>query len=1138
MQEAEERQFEYLDEDERDLIESVENDEWIPVEDAEAVKMRARQSARKTLQRAERSRQQLDTDESSNGGKPSGPMSVRHTGPGPELLDHLTVDFGPHGRDAVEFLRTASVLMSSTEQQNTGTPPRIGETIVYCLREAMKRLLWSQAAPHTLRTKDDVTQDIVETKKRYELCRGLRGSDEQGALEDLLGKIDQLAEIHKDGPIHEPRLIAAIVERTGTHPLSSSDAVEEYLRVIRDLDRGLHHSSSTREARELWAASVGVLRRLFLPPQARIDELDGLAQTAEATGEHVKRARDLITTPTHLSYFLARIQTPTWIEALCQEGIIDLASGESMWPAFGAAKRLSRQHPTEVMKWLTATYVETCRNVECARAIADAALNVGADGPRLVCRIAQKYPSEPIVVHFACEAARRVDASSQVLDRLSDIVLNQTEQSFRREIEEIADRLVQGVDQGNGARRLRLISQKIAAVSTEDLARQRREHTEEGSIATPMDEDGRGDRFEILLSALIGVCRQARRWKGTVDLIGMLGDLPERIAVRVRCWLLGTGEDVGVELLITELVHAISRRRPHGDDLSMIDRVSKETDPAGYVDRWVAALGPAPRVEDVARAIGAGEPREEWWRAYYWVPLVCDEGVPTEWAEVLLLLSAKYGEWTREDLTLQQPSFSHGWARSPYGHDELASVPTMVACRKIADWRPMENQWLVSGLELGRTLEKVVGSKPKEWTEEPLQTALALRHPTYIRHYLKAIGTVLEEGTGVPVEEVVTLLVVARSHPWEAEPIGGHRGVDHDSDWSGVDRAAVGVLKALAVSNRGFGARRDEVWQMLAGEARDRSKPCAIRAGGSDQIDPLQEAGNRPCTQALEAVLVFMEYEFRNVGFVRPDALLLVEETLRLECRDGLQHRAIVARAVGLLLHIAPEWLESRRDLLFGSEAPFELGQKTLDQALKWGKPIRWLLEGFVDGVRDSVSRGVPNALHHFLAGMLLGWRGYSLREAVSFLGYKSSMMARTGGAIARVLRHETKDSEQVDRALKFWKLAIERPGRPEGLEGFGCLAGVAALDDAVWCELTLRTLDRTRGKIDGVIEVAERAAKLSPVPRVLGVMDKLVRGVDGYERYLVVSQAVELLRLSEDMAETDEYQRLKTAVLERGADL
>lgn len=43
--------MEYLDADERDLIESVENGEWIPVEDVEAVKKRARQRAMTTLRR-------------------------------------------------------------------------------------------------------------------------------------------------------------------------------------------------------------------------------------------------------------------------------------------------------------------------------------------------------------------------------------------------------------------------------------------------------------------------------------------------------------------------------------------------------------------------------------------------------------------------------------------------------------------------------------------------------------------------------------------------------------------------------------------------------------------------------------------------------------------------------------------------------------------------------------------------------------------------------------------------------------------------------------------------------------------------------------------------------------------------------
>ena len=54
MRETDDRQFEYLDEAERDLIESVENDEWKPVGDVDEVKKQARRQAMATLHRDER----------------------------------------------------------------------------------------------------------------------------------------------------------------------------------------------------------------------------------------------------------------------------------------------------------------------------------------------------------------------------------------------------------------------------------------------------------------------------------------------------------------------------------------------------------------------------------------------------------------------------------------------------------------------------------------------------------------------------------------------------------------------------------------------------------------------------------------------------------------------------------------------------------------------------------------------------------------------------------------------------------------------------------------------------------------------------------------------------------------------------
>lgn len=59
----------------------------------------------------------------------------------PQLLDHLLVEFGDHGERAVGFLRTAHALLSL---DSPVVPPRLPETIAYCLREAMKTIPASQ----------------------------------------------------------------------------------------------------------------------------------------------------------------------------------------------------------------------------------------------------------------------------------------------------------------------------------------------------------------------------------------------------------------------------------------------------------------------------------------------------------------------------------------------------------------------------------------------------------------------------------------------------------------------------------------------------------------------------------------------------------------------------------------------------------------------------------------------------------------------------------------------------------------------------------------------------------------------------------------------------------------------------------
>src|SRR5690606_6461545 len=150
-----------------------------------------------------------------------------------------------------------------------------------------------------------------------------------------------------------------------------------------------------------------------------------------------------------------------------------------------------------------------------------------------------------------------------------------------------------------------------------------------------------------------------------------------------------------------------------------------------------------------------------------------------------------------------------------------------------------------------------------------------------------------------------------------------------------------------------------------------------------------------------------MAYEFRTAGSVRPEALMLLDETLRLDGADGAEHRAILATRLGFLQHVAPEWFERSAEVLFGAQAPEGLAQTTADLAVKWGRPNRWLHEHHRDLLLNAVLRGVDNAIDQLLIAMLWEVPGYTVEDNIEFLRQSPELLSRAGEMLGRLLRHQ-----------------------------------------------------------------------------------------------------------------------------------
>ena len=732
-----------------------------------------------------------------------------------QLLGHLKSEFGQHGRRAADSLLTARILLDWAQGHETAAP-RAGNAIAYCLREAMTEIVESQ--DDSGQSWRSVSREVVDAKQRYERVHR-SGSDKQRPLTDILKKIDDLAEFHRRESDRERRLIAVLFDRTGSTPVAGSSTVKRYQRAIKNLNKGVHGSANldVDRAESAWSESLALLSMLFLP-DVRYRELDRLAKVEQPGLDDVGQVSELVIAPAHLRYFLARIERPVWLDMLTDSGLLDPPDNGEGWPVFVATERLARQYPAAVAHWLNKIYTRLSGSTKCASIIGDAALAIGDIGLPLVARIVRQHSAEPDVVRLSWDAARNANPSLDTFDSFVDVVFNQQSSSFVWTFGEIAERYVRGIDSSNAMPRLQLIASKIRSTPADDHVRAWHEHKPYGSIADRHDEQY-DERFDVLIQALMRGTRTALQWVDIGSLLEFMDTLPGMIGVRMRLWFIGSTPQLGVGVAIDEIADAIGQRRPNGDDLALIDRVVQAADPTQYDEGWRQALGPAPEVEDVGRALAADEPHEEWMRAFYWFPLLT--GITAgAWEDVLAVLSARYGSWRRELLEAKnEPTEGEiVWDDSPFSIDELASLSPEEACRRISGWRPQQGEWRVTARALSETLERVVTNNPAQWVRHPFRIAMALRHPTYIHRYLAAIHATLCDGRA-PIDELIRLIALLRTHPWKADELG-----PDDTHWENVDRTTIDLIESLAKENIGFAGLSNEAWTILESAVKARSE--------------------------------------------------------------------------------------------------------------------------------------------------------------------------------------------------------------------------------------------------------------------------------------------------------------------------
>jgi hypothetical protein len=967
---------------------------------------------------------------------------------------------------------------------------------------------------------------------RFEQIRQLPGTDTEGALHELLDNIDAIAATHADESIHQKRLIAVMAARTGAEPLAvGTDPVSDYQELIGRLSDSVHDQVTLEIVRVLWDKAMEILHRLFLPPDARHEALTRLAAIGQPTQLDVDSLIALLASPTHLHFFLARVSGTEWLTQLEPSGLLDPLPGPTLWPVMAAVERLAGEDPAWLSAFMMRMFEKYRADRDRAWSIAVAARQLGWSGHELLLRAAQKYPTVDSFIGLLGDAAVDAEPADPFVQRAADQVINSAMQSgVWVYLTPLLDHYAKGVTTGTYTDRIRLLCFKLGRIGEYDHHLRNLTFFRSGSITDP-PQYGSEDLFPSLVRCLVEALGAAAGFANVRDLLSAVSELPATMLYRFRSWILATWGAGECQLLSDEVLRAVGSRLPTGDDVALVDAAVRSCRADEYMDRWSAALADPPSVTEVGTALAAGELPEAWSSALEWA-VILPESATAQWAGPLAVMSGAYGGLPGRTALQHRPNVDAGWVGSPISQEDLQAMDPEEGAESISHWRPTPGEPMQSSRELGRTLQAVVKTAPLKWGSSPLRMAALLREPVYISHYLRGLADAASL-EGLPIDQLIDVVMLTTTHPWAATELGD-RTFDYDPDWRGAVSASVDLTAELARSDVGFGGREDEIWAFLLAQAEDRADGAALSDG-----DPLTQAINRPCTRSLQAVFNFMGYEYRVRGAVRPAALELLTRSLALPGDDGLQHRAIIAPRLAFLRHVAADWVDAHRDQLFGDRASYQLGQPTMDLALRWGQPYPWLLETYPQLVREAVSRSVDRALDHYLFAMLRGIPEYNVEDVTRHLRAMGAV-SEAAKVLGAGLSNDNASTESGTTAARFWQCALRSNPNANTLAGFGWYADITILDDATWSDLTRRTLSLTHGAIDRARDVAGRAAHVTPSPDTLEILNQLIRGGgEVWEQYFILTAASEAVaHAPHSVTESEEYERLRTALLERGIEI
>ena len=1025
--------------------------------------------------------------------------------PPDELRQHL-LRRGAEGQRADEFLVEAS-------RQLNQRGPKQGEIAAYLLREALGELV---------KLGGGKPFDLKESAKRVVTASRLP-TEAGGSRADLERMIDELEEALGDP--NEVRLENALRIVTRRKPMrGDADLLDRFMKNLGKANRSLHTRIDHQKAVDLYADSIEVVESLFGPLAPRLASIDDLLKVRAPSSNDVDQLLALVGDDRHFLYFFEKVEGPDWMRALIDQSILHPPK-EGGWPAGPYLSRLTDSDPDLIREWLAARAREELNPQQAAFLLRIAVrLESAAD---LVADLADgnlDWPHVEIQVEsylsgLSAQELREPGLRRLVIESLKSLLAGERggiDLHLAAQILEVALRALALAEQ---KRWLQILVHRLREVAE-------REDEFRLLAMRPLGEvsvDSRSRSGLELIAAAVRDAAEAATEGGlaleeVVDALGKL-DLPlrQRLIAHYLQARGATGMTTAKEFLVAQIS---TTARPTPEELALLRAVFAHGGNADFGANVREALGPVPSTRHVDQLPGEEPMPETLRRPHSWLVAI-PEDEQAHWLDADRRLSERFGHASTDGVMFRVGTARFSGATSPIPHDELAALDAEEAAKKIAAWQPPpEHSFFDPSAEgLATELTKLVSKEGDRWlSADPRRIVAALQSPQYVAAYLAGLEKSIDQLELNPAKALVEAISSIQSSSEDART-EGHSDADV---WAYAAHRGVQLIRLLNERDLLEDETFELAWATTVAAVRAREP------GSSSDGDPLSRAINRPWSSAIETAISLANED----GSADPRLLELLEECLVLERPDGELGRAIIATRLPWLRHVAPQWFSEQEELLIGDQAPDELGGLTFEIYLEWGNPQETILaEQRARVVAALDGSAAEFALRHLLHGLIWGMEGFEASTIREILAPRAESFSEAAQWLARALEEP---SEALDRAVELWHEALDQALPPEAYAGWGWFATNQHLDDEIWLELTLQTAARDNVNLDEPEEIAERAERLAPDPRVLQLLSSLLDAdPNAWELDEIGAVGMRLLRLATgpDAARKELRERL----LERG---